>query len=688
MKDSCTDPNTNTETGRSIDTGINTDVKGVTTRRQFVEGVMGAFVGASVVAGSVAADAALPAAPPSSTAVPPPPVAPANAADYPPLLQGLRGQIQSAMQSGHALRDGAPPPIREVLDENYDLVVVGAGMSGLAAAYFYRKQMPNAKILILDACDDFGGHARRNEFNVSGRQLISAGGTYMIMFPATYTPEGKSLLADIGIDAGRYYEAVTNSATLTDGYKLGPATFFDHETYGVDRLVTNSRDFSGFDSNFPGYTAKWSDYLVRTPLSKAAKRDIGRMVDDKVDHLPDSSVEQKIERLRKISYADFLTTYLKVGPDAMKFLQNQVGAGLLNVGAGPDSFSAWRAYNAHYPGFAGMGLPPIRVSNIVRNDQLVPDIHLMDGNAGLARLLVRWLIPDALPGKTMEDSVAAHVDYSVLDRPQNDVRIRLSSTVIAAKHDGDPETAQSVYITYTKDGEAQRVRSATCVMACFNAIVPYICPELPQAQKQALHLMVRKPLVLTTLAVTNWRAFATSKVQVLSAPNSFYYATILDLGYNIGDYRASANPDQPATVMMLHAPNFPGMPARDQYRAGRAALLGYTLADYENKARDQLKRALGAHGFDPDRDIAGITVNRWAHAYACGTNDLYDPQTTLQESPWVKGRQRFGRITIANSDAAGVSMTQAAFDQANRAVKELMYNVVDPMFYYSNPARG
>jgi spermidine dehydrogenase len=665
-----------------------TDAKGATTRRQFVEGVMGAFVGASVVAGSVTAEAASPATPSLPTAIPMAPVAPANAADYPPLLQGLRGQIQSAMQAGHALRDGTPSPVPETLDENYDLVVVGAGMSGLAAAYFYRKQMPNARILILDACDDFGGHARRNEFNVSGRQLISAGGTYMIMFPATYTPEGKSLLADIGIDGGRYYEAVTNSVALTDGYKLGAATFFDHETYGVDRLVTDSRDFTGFESNFPGYTAKWSDYLARTPLSKAAKRDIGRMVEDKVDHLPGLSVEQKIERLRKISYADFLTTYLQVGPDAMKFLQNQMGAGLLNVGAGPDSFSAWRAYNAHYPGFVGMGLPHVRVSNIVRNDQLVPDIHLMDGNAGIARLLVRWFIPDALPGKTMEDSVAAHVDYSVLDRPQNDVRIRLSSTVIAAKHDGDPDTAQSVYITYMKDGKAQRVRSASCVMACFNAIVPYICPELPQAQKQALHLMVRKPLVLTTVAVTNWRAFAKSKVQVLAAPNSFYYMSILDLGYNIGDYRASVNPNEPATVMMMHVPSFPGMPARDQYRAGRAAMLGYSLADYENKARDQLKRALGAHGFDPDRDIAGITVNRWAHAYACGTNDLYDPQTTLQESPWVKGRQRFGRITIANSDAAGVSMTQAAFDQANRAVKELMYNVVDPMFYYSNPARG
>lgn len=666
--------------------GSDRSVDGVTTRRQFVEGVIGAVVGVSAVVGSVSAEAATPALPPGGKPVPAAPAA--DAANYPPLLQGMRGQIQSAMEAGHALRDGAAHPAALDLNESYDLVVVGAGMSGLAAAYFYRKAMPNAKILILDACDDFGGHARRNEFNVGGRQLISAGGTYMIMFPATYTPEGKSLLADIGINPDRYYKAVTDSAALTEGYKLGTAAFFDKETYGADRLVTDSRDFSGLDTYFAGNPVSWSQYLARTPLSKAAKQDIQRMVDDKADHMPGISVEEKIRRLRKQSYADYLATQLKVGPDALKFLQNQMGAGLLNVGAGPDSFSAWRAYNAHYPGFAGMGLPPIRVSNIVRNDQLVPDIHLMDGNAGIARLLVRWLIPAALQGKTMEDSVSPHVDYSMLDRPENDVRIRLSSTVIEAQHDGDPDTAQSVYVTYMKEGESRRVRAASCVMACFNAIVPYICPELPEAQKQALHLLVRKPLVVTTVALKNWRAFAKNRIQVMSAPNSFYYMAVLDLGYNIGDYRGSVNPDEPATLMMIHAPSSPGMPAREQYRAGRAALMGYTLADYEGKAREQLKRALGPSGFDPNRDTAGVTVNRWAHAYACGTNDLYDPEETLAQSPWVKGRQRFGRITIANSDAAGVSMTQAAFDQANRAVKELMYNVVDPMFYFSNPPRG
>jgi spermidine dehydrogenase len=657
------------------------------TRREFMEGVVGALAGAAAITNTtVSAQAPTGVAP----AAPSPPLAPPTDGNYPPSLQGLRGQIDSAMQTAHALRDGQGVPAAEPLEESYDLVVVGAGMSGLSAAYFYRKALPNAKVLILEACDDFGGHARRNEFNVGGRQVISAGGTYMIMFPATYSPEGKSLLADIGISADRYYESVQPAAAALDRYDLSSAVFFNRENYGVDRLVTNARDFTGFDLYFGKEPAPpWADFLARTPLSTEAKRDIQRIVDDRADHMPGVAIEEKIKRLRGQSYREYLAKTLHVGREALMFMQNQMGAGLLNVGAGPDSFSAWRAYNAHYPGFTGMNLPPIRVSDIVHNDQLIPDIHLPDGNAGLARLMVRWLIPSALPGKTMEDSIVPHVDYSQLDRPENDVRIRLSSTVLNARHDGDPATARSVSITYTKDGKTQRVRTATCVMACFNAIVPYLCPELPEPQKQALHLLVRKPLVVTTVALTNWRAFAKQKIQSITAPNSFYYMSLLDLGVDLGGYRASVNPDDPATLMMIHAPNVPGLPARDQYRAARARLVQYTLQDYEREAHEQLERAMRPSGlFDPHRDIAGMTVNRWAHAYACGGNDLYDPEWTLAESPWVKGRQRFGRITIANSDAAGVSMTQAAFDQANRAVKELLYDVVQPTFYFSNPPRG
>jgi spermidine dehydrogenase len=226
-------------------------------------------------------------------------------------------------------------------------------------------------------------------------------------------------------------------------------------------------------------------------------------------------------------------------------------------------------------------------------------------------------------------------------------------------------------------------------MACFNAIVPYLCPELPDAQKQALHRMVRKPLTATAVGLNNWRAFATAKTRSIAFPNGFYSHLFLDLGYDLGAYRGAKSPEDPAIVLLGYTPNFPGAPAREQYREGRARMMEYSLEFYERNAREQLMRALGPSGFDDRRDIAGITVNRWAHGYACGENDLYDPERiTVAESSWVVGRKRFGRIAIANSDSAGVSMAQAAFDQANRAVKDLIYEVLEPTFYFSNPARG
>ena len=653
--------------------------KNGSTRREFIQGAAAALAGATLTPaiGVLASDAATPRAISPTAAVVP--AAEDATVYYPPIWQGVRGQNDLAKDVVHALRDGEPMPAASDTGEDYDLVVVGSGMSGLSAAYFFRKALPNAKVLVIEACDDFGGHARRNEFNVDGRQVVAAGGTYFIMLPQSYSPEGKSLLSDIGIDTEKYYQARDRSNKRLADNSMTMGVFFSKEKYGEDRLVCPGLDFSGASNAFqPDIT--WTEFLARTPLSATAQKDILRLVNDKKDHMPGVKQDQKIRRLRRQSYADYLTKIIGIGPEALMFIQDQAGASSGNVGVGPDSFSAWHAYGLHLPGFAGLDLPKLQASGIVRDDQLTPDIHLPDGNGAIARLLVRWLIPSALPGKTMEDSVARRVDYAELDRVGNDVRIRLSSPVISVEHDGEPDTAQSVSVTYMKDGKVQRVKAASCVMACFNSVVPYLCPQLPEPQKEALHMAVRKPLLIATVALRNWRAIAKLKTTWITAPGSFYYATLFDIGIDLGDYRGASNPNNPATVMMMHVPNFPGMSARDQFRTGRSELLSLNEEDYIQGVRDQLGRMLSPGGFDSERDIAGITINRWAHGYAGGGNDLYDPEQAVEDAPWIRARQRFGRITIANSDAAGTAMTQAAFDQANRAVKELLYDVIRPVF--------
>jgi spermidine dehydrogenase len=472
----------------------------------------------------------------------------------------------------------------------------------------------------------------------------------------------------------------------TAPYKLETAAFFDKAAHGKDVLVP------GYPGLLPAYVATsaatWQEFMNRTPFSKAVREQMLRLMMDHRDYMPGVALAEKTRRLRGMSYAAFLANYVKVGPEILGFVQNQFGGGILNIGAGPDTFSAWMGYRSHFPGFSGMGLPHLRTSDFVPDDQMGEDVVFPDGNATIARLLVRWLNPKALPGSTMEDAILQRLDYGALDLPENAVRIRLSSTAVNAVHDGAPGKNKSVIVTYVKDGKPLSVRAGTCVMACFNVVIPYICPELPAQQKDALKLAVRKPLVTAQVALNNWRAFAKAGVGFVLSPNSFFHMSILDPGNSLGNAAVAGSPDDPAMFNMLMAPNMPGVgTARDQYRAARAMLMEIDRETYERNTIDQLQRMLGGFGFDAKRDIAGITINRWAHGYACGANELYDSFPDGEE-PCLKARKRFGRIAIANSDAAGISMTQAAFDQANRAVRELILDVVRPEFYALNPMRG
>jgi len=661
--------------------GMDADI----TRRDFLEGV------ALTVAGAALSTVGAPLRDAQATSI--------NAAptDYPPMKMGIRGQDPGAVAMGHSLRDGKAMAAAMETGETYDLVVVGSGMSGLSAAYFFRKEQPDAKILILDGCDDFGGHARRNEFSVDGRQVLINGGTSGIWYPGTFTASGKALLQDIGIDKDRYYAQAHTESGLYAGWGLRPAAFFNSEMFGVDRLVTG---FPGLghaptgSANAGGSakSANWPDFLAASPLSQGAKESLLRLYTEKRDYLPGLSVPEKIQRLRKISYTAFLIDIAKVHPDTIDFIQFLIGGGSLSQGSGPESFSALLAYKRGHGGFDGMGLPAdVRIASLVDNPTAGEHIFLPDGVGGVARLLVRKLIPQALPGSSMEDSIVPHVDYGVLDEPTNAVRIRLRSLAISVRHDGDPDTASEVVVTYLRDGKSYKVRSGAAVMACFHAIMPYLCPELPEAQKAALHMAVRKPRIITSVALRNLRAFAKVGAANISCPGSFFNAINLNQNPSLGPFERGQTPNDPA-VISLRDPNrileHPGLPPRDQWRAGRAVALATSFETFERNAREQLGRALAGGGFDPARDIAGITVNRWGHGYATGANDLYDPDWKADELPWVRGRQRFGRIAIANSDSAAICLTQAAFEQSNRAVNELLNNVVRPTFDYDYSEHG
>jgi len=203
-------------------------------------------------------------------------------------------------------------------------------------------------------------------------------------------------------------------------------------------------------------------------------------------------------------------------------------------------------------------------------------------------------------------------------------------------------------------------------------MIPYLCPELPEAQRDALHYLVKSPLVYTHVAISNWTSFHKLGIHQIVSPGSYHVFTALDYPVSLGDYRFPSSPEEPAVLFMLRTPCKAGLPARAQNRAGRAQLMGTPFATFERNLREQLGAMLGSAGFDPARDIHGITVNRWAHGYAYFPNSLFDPEWKKGAEPWVVGRQKFGHITIANSDAAASAETDAAIDEAYRAVQEIL----------------
>ena len=618
-------------------------------RRDFLDGV-------SLALGGVAAAPLLSALAPRGFA------AEARAGrGYPPALTGIRGSQEGSYAVAHALKDGefwATAGAVEPTGEAYDLVVVGAGISGLAAAYLFRKAAgPAARVLVLDNHDDFGGHARRNEFHEAGRLIVSYGGSQSIEGPARWSATAAGLLRELGVDTRRFYSAYDQGLYASLG--LGTGVFFDKESFGVDRLVVGMG------------TRPWPEFLADCPLVPEARADIARVYTERVDYLESLSPAEKRGRLARISYADFLTQLAGVTPRALPFFQSRThdlfGVGIEAVSA-LACLESGDDYGIGYPGFQGLGLEGAQ-----DDPEREPYIfHFPDGNASIARLLVRALIPEALPGRGMEDVVTARADYARLDRPGRPVRLRLESTVVAARHVGEPASAREVDVDYVQGGRLRRVRGRACVLACWNRMVPHVCPELPEAQKQALAQGVKTPLVYTQVLVRNWTAFRHLGVRQVIAPGSYFPYVSLDFPVSLGAYSFPRSPEEPMAVFMLRTPCRPGLSAREQHVAGRFELLSTPFESFERHVRDELGRILGGGGFEPARDVRAITVNRWSHGYAHEDDPLWDPEWLPGQSPCERGRQRFGRIAIANSDAAGSAYADAAIDQAARAVGELV----------------
>jgi len=581
---------------------------------------------------------------------------------YPPELIGMRGSHPGSFEVAHALaRNGArwTEPIDQT-DRNYDLVIVGGGISGLSAAHLYKQRHgKDSRILILDNHDDFGGHAKRNEFTVDGKQLICYGGSQSIAEPSSWSPVGKKLLKDVGIHTERFYDYFDRN--YFKDRKLGRGLYFSRDQYGKDYVSDNILGAEIKDNE-----EEIIDLINAYPIAEASKTALIKLLSQTENYLLGmESQEDKINLLRQTNYSDFLRKYVNVSEEVV-LLYRDMSRGLWGIGW--DALSALDAYKSGMPGTLGLNLK-IAEQSYERDEPYI--FHFPDGNAGFARSIVRELIPSAISGTTMEDLVKARVDYAGLDLDSLMVRIRLNSTVVKVEH---TPNEKAVDVTYIKDGSPYRVRGAHVIMACYNNIIPNICPEVPDAQKEAIAYATKMPLVYISVAVRNWNAFSNLGYRSFYIPQpSLMHSFGLDFPVSMGGYNFTQNPDEPTVIHGTYVPLDPdkGLNAREQCIAGRIRLYEMSFDDFEKNIVSQLSGALRDGGFDAERDIAAITVNRWPHGYAYEYLDYSDPvEFNPNNGPHIAGRAQIGRISIANSDASAYAYLTGAIDAADRAVNE------------------
>ncbi|HEY4735085.1 MAG TPA: FAD/NAD(P)-binding protein [Gemmatimonadaceae bacterium] len=562
------------------------------------------------------------------------------------------GNTWDVLSAGHAMRDGLfEKRVASAADtgEIFDMVAVGGGISGLAAAVFFQKNK-GGRCLVLDNHPIFGGEAKRNEFRVNGQSVFAHQGSAIFLVPKKggYTDSFYNL---IGMDRSAFKYQTWRGPKPE--MPLAHSPYDTPKNYGFY-----------FGPNFgtrPGVWLMdpWGRNLEGAPLSETAKAELlrWRKVDDRGPQ-PQTDGDAVARQLDSITLEDHLMARHHISRETIrKFLSPIEGGG---YGLGPDVLSAYCDY-------------AIELQFPEDGDDTLGDQMFPDGNTGFARLMVKTLIPGAFPGSRTVDSVWQNrVNFSALDRAGQPTRIRLNSTVVRVQHAGDPARAPHVVVTYAKGGRLYRLRARSVVMAGGSWTTKHVVADLPSAHREAYAQFYRSPCLMANIAVRDWRFLYRMG---LSGCRWFGglgdYLSVRRMA-TVGNMPATFGPDSPTvlTIKVLFAK--PGLPIGEQGSRGRAELLGTSFAQYERAFREQLGDMFAPGGFDPKRDIAGIILNRWGHAYVnpqpgffFGINGKPAPRDILRDRP-------HGRIAFANTDLAGASDHRNSIREADRAVQQLL----------------
>jgi spermidine dehydrogenase len=572
------------------------------------------------------------------------------------------GNTWPVLLAGHKIRDAVynrlPDDVVET-GEAYDCVIVGGGISGIAAALFFRRKAPRAKCLVLENHPIFGGEAKQNEFLVDGKSLIAHQGSaiYQLQDPQSFLAQ---FYQSIGLESPKlsYQKWAGSQPEMPLSRTPYDAVGMDFGQYGF-----------WFGAKFGHKPGLWVMDPVRKKLEGAPILDstrtewarflTGTPVDGKKFEHPKEEGDAISRYLDTITLEQHYMERFGLSRDTVRTFLSPVEGG--GSGLGPDALSA-------YADYAFEMLRPVP-DETGAMDQMFPG-----GNTTIARLMVKTLLPAAMDGpNTVEGVSRNNVNFAALDNPDAPARIRLGSTAVAVQHDGDPAKTSSVLIVYERGGKLYRVKARSVVMAGGSWTTKHIVRDLPESHRQAYAQFYRSPCMMANVAVRNWR-FLFNKG--LSGCRWFdgligNYMEVRKLALTAGA-DPTITPDSPIVLSLKVLYSYPGLSTEDQGNRGRVEMLSTSFLEYERAIRRQFTDMFADSGFVVSRDIAGIILNRWGHAYLSpqpgfffGKDGKPAPRETLRKAP-------FGRIAFANTDLAGAMDHRYSILEAQRAVNQLL----------------
>ena len=601
---------------------------------------------------------------------------PSGVGDY----QGVNGNTWEVLTRAHWLRDGwfdavdyAALPVEE---DGYDVIMIGGGAASLGAAYLLNRES-SLTGLILENHRVPGGEARQNEFEVDGHRIFGPQGSNLVVLPTEpgQVALGDDLLYDEFNDIG-----MPLKYGLTELQGSEKALEFDVSNYIYLWLATVSDSIGYYAA--PSATEPRPG-PVRNPWMKGLEG-LGWPDDVRQDFLRwhwrltldrerDDGLEPWLDRM---SYEQLLVDVHGLSPAIARFCDPLIASA---VGAGSGTCSALVATNQmEMPGAALTGETDPEVQGDPAYRSLPAVVRGFNvgcfpgGNSFPYRYFAKHIWPQGIAGgRNPQDVLAGRFDFGRLDHADNRLRLRTAATVIDVRH-LPGSNGKRVRVIYERGGELHAAVAKSAIVCAGGWVSRNILGDAPAHVHAALDAFVHVPYLVANVALTNWRFL--ERLGITAAVyqgGEFGFTCNIRQPMQVGDYRAPLHPDKPIVLTFYNSLVKPELPAKVQGELLRWEMFSTSYADYERRIRRQMTTLFDAGGFDPERDIAGITLNRWGHAYNVPQPGFFHPANG-EASPSDVLRAGYGRIFFAHSELRGLQAFAGANAEGYRAARQVI----------------